>query len=168
MFVELMPLLIGRTVVITVAREDEKTVRVCVIPKAKDGETPALSTPLSYTGTPEELDAELGKYLASYFECHTQLGSTLAQAKAEMEAASKAAQEEARKKTAERSKKVAEKSAAKAEGAPAASTPTAPAATMTLFSGSQPSIASADATTATAAGGGREKEGGIETCKLVL
>jgi hypothetical protein len=50
---------------------------------------------------PEELDAELGKHLAGYVECHTQLGSTLAQAKAEMEAAAKAAQEEARRKAAE-------------------------------------------------------------------
>jgi PRTRC genetic system protein E len=159
-FIELMPLLAGRTVVITVAREDEKTVRVWVIPKAKDDENRALSTPLGYTGTPEELDAELGKHLASYVECHTQLGSTLAQAKAEMEAASKAAQEEARKKADERSKKVAEKSVARAEGAPAASTPTAPAATMTLFGGSQPIAASADAATATAAGGVGEKQGG--------
>jgi PRTRC genetic system protein E len=77
---------------ITVAREDEKTLRVNVIPKrVKEDENPALSTPLSYTGTPEELDAELGKHLASYVECHAQLGSTLAQAKAEMEAAAKAA-----------------------------------------------------------------------------
>ena len=112
MFVELMPLLAGRTVMITVAREDEKTVRVCVIPKkVKEDDNPALTTPLSYTGTPEELDAELGKHLASYVECHTQLGSTLAQAKAEMEAAAKAAQEEARKKNAERNKKSAEKAA---------------------------------------------------------
>ena len=99
MFVELMPMLAGRTVLITVARENDKTVRVCVIPKkVKEDDNPALTTPLSYTGTPEELDAELGKHLASYVECHTQLGSTLAQAKAEMEAAAKAAQEEARKK----------------------------------------------------------------------
>jgi len=112
MFVELMPLLAGRTVMITVAREDEKTVRVCVIPKkVKEDDNPALTTPLSYTGAPEELDAELGKHLASYVECHTQLGSTLAQAKAEMEAAAKAAQEEARKKNAERNKKSAEKAA---------------------------------------------------------
>ena len=70
--------------------------RVNVIPKKlREDENPALTTPLSYTGTPEELDAELGKHLASYVECHTQLGSTLAQAKAEMEAAAKAAQEEA-------------------------------------------------------------------------
>jgi hypothetical protein len=30
-FIEPMPLLAGRTVLITVAREDEKTIRVCVI-----------------------------------------------------------------------------------------------------------------------------------------
>jgi PRTRC genetic system protein E len=161
-FIELMPLLAGRTVVITVAREDEKTVRVWVIPKAKDDENRTLSTPLGYTGTPEELDAELGKHLASYVECHTQLGSTLAQAKAEMEAASKAAQDEARKKAAERSKKVVEKSVAKAETASAPLTPTAPAATMTLFGGSQPIAASADATMATAGGGVSAKEGGAE------
>lgn len=100
MFVEVMPLLAGRTVMLTVAREDDKTLRVNVIPKrVKDDENPALTTPLSYTGTPEELDAELGKHLASYVDCHTQLGSTLAQAKAEMEAAAKAAQDEARKES---------------------------------------------------------------------
>ena len=123
MFVELMPLLAGRTVLITVAREDEKTVRVCVIPKkVKEDDHPALTTPLSYTGTPEELDAELGKHLTSYVECHAKLGSTLAQAKAEMEAAAKAAQEEVRKKAAERNRKSAEKAPASASGA----TPEAP------------------------------------------
>ena len=30
MFVELMPLLAGRTVMITVAREDDKAVRICI------------------------------------------------------------------------------------------------------------------------------------------
>jgi PRTRC genetic system protein E len=65
-FVELMPMLAGRTVMITVAREDDKTLRLHIIPKkVKDDENPALSTPLSYTGTPEELDAELGKHAAS-------------------------------------------------------------------------------------------------------
>jgi predicted RNase H-like HicB family nuclease len=76
---------------------------------------------LSYTGTPEELDAERGKHLASYVECHTQLGSTLAQAKAEVEAAAKAVLEEAREKTAERNKKSAEKGAVAAGSNPAPS-----------------------------------------------
>ena len=94
MFVELMPLLAGRTVMITVARVDDKTLRVNVIPTTKSGENenPALTTPLSYTGTPEELDAELAKQLASYVECHRELRSTLAQAKAGMDAAAKVAQ----------------------------------------------------------------------------
>src|SRR5437870_8147317 len=107
-----------------------------VIPKKlKDDESPALTTPLSYTGTPEELDAELGKHLASYVECHTQLGSTLAQAKSEMEAAAKAAQEEAKRKAAERGKKAADKPATSAGSTPATSAPTPAAATMTLFEG---------------------------------
>jgi len=140
-FVELMPLLAGRTVMITVAREDEKTLRVNVIPKkSREDENPALTTPLSYTGTPEELDAELGKHLASYVECHAQLGSTLAQAKAEMEAAAKAAQDEARKKTAERNKKPAEKTVAAADSTPAtpAQAVDGAAGSNTLFGGPTP------------------------------
>ena len=134
MFVELMPLLAGRTVMITVARVDDRTLRVNVIPtKTLENENAALTTPLSYTGTPEELDRELGKQVAGYVEAHQQLGSTLAQVKAEMDAASKAEQEEAKRKAAERSKKASD---SKAEKIPApvpqpASPP--PAATMTLF-----------------------------------
>jgi hypothetical protein len=51
MFVELMPLLAGRTVLITVAKVDDKTLRVNVIPHGKADDNPALSTPLTYTGT---------------------------------------------------------------------------------------------------------------------
>jgi len=134
-FVELMPLLAGRTVMITVAREDDKTLRVNVIPTTKSGatENPALTTPLSYKGTPEELDADLGKQLASYVECHRALGSTLASAKAEMDAAAKTAQEEARKKAEERRKKAPEKAADNSAGpVPAPSAP-GPAATPSLF-----------------------------------
>ena len=71
MFGELMPLLAGRTVMTTVARENDKTLRVNVIPTTKSGvsENPALTTPLSRTGTSEELDAELGHELADYGEC---------------------------------------------------------------------------------------------------
>ena len=127
MFVELMPLLVGRTVMITVSREDDKTLRVNVIPTTKSGENenPALTTPLSYTGTPEELDAELGKQLASYVECHQALGSTLAAAKAEMDAVAKAAQEEARRKTEERRKKAAEKPAENSTAPPPCRAPSA-------------------------------------------
>jgi PRTRC genetic system protein E len=105
LFVELMPLLAGRTVLITVAQVDDKTLRVNVIPtQAKADENRALTTPLTYTGSPEELDAELGKHLAGYVQTHQQTASTLAEAKATMEAAAKAAQEEARRKAEERKK----------------------------------------------------------------
>ena len=93
MFVELMPLLKERTLLITVARVDEK-VKVNVIPaKVKEGEDHALTTPLSFTGSAEELDSELGRHLASYVDSHLALGSTLAEAKAEMDAAAKAARQ---------------------------------------------------------------------------
>src|SRR6266851_3018858 len=88
-----MPMLKERTLLITVARLDEK-LKVNVIPtKAKEGEDQALTTPLSYTGSAEELDAELGKHLASYVDSHIALGSTLAEAKAEMDASAKAARQ---------------------------------------------------------------------------
>src|ERR1019366_468335 len=74
-----MPMLKERTLLITVARLEEK-LKVNVIPtKTKEGEDQALTTPLSYTGSAEELDVELG--------------STLAEAKAEMDAAAKAARQ---------------------------------------------------------------------------
>jgi PRTRC genetic system protein E len=107
MFVELMPLLAGRTVLITVAKLDDRTLRVNVIPAlAKADENPALTTPLTYTGPPEELDAELGKHLAGYVQTHQQTASTLAEAKATMEAAAKVAQEEAKRKAEERRKAI--------------------------------------------------------------
>ena len=86
MFVELMPLLAGRTVLITVAKVDDKTLRVNVIPtKAKADENPALTTPLTYTGPREELDSQLGKHLAGCVQTHQQTASTLAEAKATLE-----------------------------------------------------------------------------------
>ncbi len=105
MFTELMPLLAGRTVLITVARESDTTVRATVIPKrAKEGENAVLATPLSFVGTPEELDRDFAKELTAYVDTHQQLSSTLARAKATMEAAAKAAQEEAKRKADERRK----------------------------------------------------------------
>src|ERR1039458_3281111 len=122
MFVELMPLLATRTVLITVAKLDENTLRVNVIPDGKPDDNPVLSTPLTYTGSPEELDAGLGKHLAGYVQIHQQTASTLAEAKATMEAAAKAAQEEAKRKAEERKKatqKLPEKGTAATAAEPA-------------------------------------------------
>ena len=130
MFVELMPLLAGRTVLITVAKVDDKTLRVNVIPHGKADENPALTTPLTYTGPPEELDAQLGKHLASYVQTHQQAASTLAEAKATLEAAAKVAQEEAKRKAEER-KKATQKPSATATPAPSAPAEPVPASAST-------------------------------------
>jgi PRTRC genetic system protein E len=133
-FVELMPLLKERTLLITVARIEQK-LKVNVIPtKAKDGDDQALTTPLSYTASAEELDAELGKHLASYVASHTQLGSTLAEAKAEMEAAAKAARQKT--KASQQSGKATDHTLPKVETpAPASSN----AVTPSLFGPQPPS-----------------------------
>ena len=104
MFIELLLLLAARTVLITVAKVDDHTLRVNVIPHAKAGENSALATPLTYTGPPEELDAETGEQLAGYVETHQPTASALAAAKAALEAAAKAAQQEAKRKAEERKK----------------------------------------------------------------
>jgi PRTRC genetic system protein E len=92
-FVELVPLLKDRTVLMTVASIDGK-LKVNLIPtKTKEGEQEALTTPLSFTGSAEELDAELGGHFASYVHSHVELHNTLAEAKAEMDAAAKAARQ---------------------------------------------------------------------------
>jgi PRTRC genetic system protein E len=104
-FAELMPLLKQLTLLITVARIDDRLKVNVILSKAKDGEEPAMTTPLSYTASAEELDAELGKHLASYVDSHMQLGSTLVEAKAEMDAAARAARQRA--KTSQQSSKPA-------------------------------------------------------------
>lgn len=138
MFTELMPLLAERTVLITITRESDSAIRAAVVPKRiKESDNPALSTPLTVTGTPEELDRELPRALPEYVETHQRLSITLAQAKAEMEAAAKAAQEEAKRKSDERRKakspSASSSAPASAEATPPATTEPAPPASPNLF-----------------------------------
>jgi PRTRC genetic system protein E len=139
-FTEIMPLLTERAVLITVARESGTTIRATVVPKRNsESENAALSTPLSFVGTPEELDREFADELTAYIDTHRQLGSTLAQAKATMEAAAKAAQEEAKSKADEkrkaRSATFAPGPAPSTEPAASASRNPALGTTSSLFSG---------------------------------
>jgi PRTRC genetic system protein E len=79
---------------------------VNVIPqKLKDGENVALTTPLTVTGTAEELDRELPATIVGFVSAHLELRNTLDRAKAEMDAAAKTAQAEARSKTKSPAKK---------------------------------------------------------------
>jgi len=99
MFKELAPYLRQRAVLLTVTHLEEDQIRVNVIPqKLKDGENAALTTPLSVTGTAEELDRELPSTIVNFVSAHLQLKNSLDRAKEEMDAAAKAAQAEAHSK----------------------------------------------------------------------
>ena len=101
MFSELMPLLRKRRLLLTLSLIEGETIRATVVPqKVSETEDNAITTPLAITGTAKELDRELPGQLVDFVGTHLQLQSTLATAKAEMDAAAKAAREEARKKAA--------------------------------------------------------------------
>lgn len=120
MFKELAPYLRQRAVLLTVTRLEEDQIRVNVIPqKLKDGENAALTTPLTVTGTADDLDRDLPATLVDFVASHLQLKNTLERAKNEMDAAAKAAQADARNK----SKTTATKVAPKPETAKPAETP---------------------------------------------
>jgi PRTRC genetic system protein E len=99
LFKDLLPLLRQRTVLMTVAALDDGNLRVNIIPRQTgESENKALCTPLSVTGTAEELDAELPKAIVEFVAAHLTLKDSLAQTKAEMDAADKAAKEDAKNK----------------------------------------------------------------------
>jgi PRTRC genetic system protein E len=117
MFKELVPILRSRAVLMTATALDDDQIRVNVVPKKmKDGDHDALTTPLSVTGTAEELDAQLGSTLVGFVASHLQMKNALEKANADMDAATKTAQAEARAK----SKTPASKTPAKGEPTSAA------------------------------------------------
>jgi PRTRC genetic system protein E len=88
MFQQLVPLLRQRSVLLTVTLLEADLVRVNVMPKKlADGENTALTTPMSFTGTAEELDSQLPSALVSFVASHLDLENTLEKAKEEMAAA---------------------------------------------------------------------------------
>jgi len=100
MFKELVPILRNRAVLMTATALDDDQIRVNVVPKKmKDGDHDALTTPLSVTGTAEELDTQLAATLVGFVASHLQMKNALEKAKADMDAATKAAQVEARAKS---------------------------------------------------------------------
>ena len=99
MFRELMPILEGRTLMLTLSRVDDVTIRVCVIPKRvkEDAGENALCTPLTVTGTVDELDQNFAAQLNSYTSAVVKLGSNLAEIEATHRAAMKAVEDEKKK-----------------------------------------------------------------------
>jgi PRTRC genetic system protein E len=98
-FVQLMPMLAERTVMLVITKTGEQHLSVSVIPKKmKDGENTALLTPLCCTGTAEELDRELPAQLRDFVAGHIALVNNLAEIERERQEAEKAAREEAKKR----------------------------------------------------------------------
>jgi PRTRC genetic system protein E len=137
MFKELLPVLRDRAVLLTVTLVETDQIRVNVVPKKlKDGDNDALTTPLSVTGTAEDLDAELSSTIVGFVGSHLQMKNTLEKAKAEMDAASKTAQAEARAKSKSPTKTVPPKTETTQPVAtvkPAESVKPAPQKTASLF-----------------------------------
>ena len=157
MFKELAPYLRQRAVLLTVTHIEDDQIRVNVIPqKLKDGENIALTTPLTVTGTADELDQDLPATLVNFVSAHLELRNTLDRATAEMNAAAKTAQAEARSKA----KTMAKKEPPKPETTtpidspkPAQPVKEEPSRTASLFDAPAPS-----ATTATSATQSDEEE----------
>ena len=74
MFQELMPLLAQRALLLTISRINVDEISVGVIPQrlkpSETDENSALTTPLSISGTPKELDEELPKQLVEFVGGH--------------------------------------------------------------------------------------------------
>ena len=98
-FVQLMPMLGDRTLMLIVSKVDDQHLTLSVVPKRmKEGENATLTTPLCCTGTPEELDRDLPAQLRDFGAGHVALSNNLAQIQREREEAEKAAREELKKK----------------------------------------------------------------------
>lgn len=133
MFTELKALLERRSLTITVAAVHEDQIRVNVIPHCRPEDTKvngqisyshkdhvaripeaavkALTTPISLTGTAEEIDSRLSAVLLEFVESHTQLQGSFDRASMEIAEAAKAIDE--RNKARLKSKAASSKSEAK-------------------------------------------------------
>lgn len=121
MFRELMPLIEHRPLSITVAALSGGRIRVNVVPQMleKDGKVndkvgysnkdkiakvpesamTALTTPLSLTGTAEEIDQSLAEALTQFVQSHGRLQHTLDEAREQIAEAVRAAEERDKSKT---------------------------------------------------------------------
>lgn len=107
MFTELMPLLKQRAVIMTISDVGDGLLRINVIPRKVEGgtdENTALTSPLCITGSPDELDQELPRQLASFSESILKTATNLDEVKAQHAAAVKALEAENRKKLDEKRK----------------------------------------------------------------
>src|ERR1039457_6601095 len=100
MFVELLPILRNRPLMLTLALAGDNAILVNVIPrrvKDSDSGDDALTTPLTVTGAPDELDREFAGQLVGFTDAFVKLGSNLAEIEAAHATAVKAVEAEKKK-----------------------------------------------------------------------
>jgi PRTRC genetic system protein E len=132
MFTELKKLIAKRSLTITVAVLDNEQIRVNVVPHARLADSKvneqikysnksevasvpeeaitALTTPISITGTAEEIDTKFPAILSQYVDSHVQLQETLDRASSEIAEAVKTIDERNKAKTKDKTVKKEEKS----------------------------------------------------------
>jgi PRTRC genetic system protein E len=100
MFAELLPILRNRALMITVGLMNDEAIRVHVIPKQVKNDDPgdcALTSPLTVTGTAEELDRDFAAQLVGFTNSFVKLGSNLSEIEASHATAVKAVEAEKKK-----------------------------------------------------------------------
>jgi len=121
LFQGLAPLLVNRTVIMTVAADGKGLLTLNVIPKkVKDDESDALTTPLCITASPEELDRDLAAQLREFTDVHAKTATNIQQVKDELAAAEKAEREAADERRAKKAKAKVVPPAAVADSKPEA------------------------------------------------
>jgi PRTRC genetic system protein E len=105
LFQGLAPLLVNRTVIMTVAADGKGLLTLNVIPKkVKDDESDALTTALCITASAEELDRDLPAQLREFTDVHAKAASNIQKVKDELAAAEKAEREAADERRAKKLK----------------------------------------------------------------
>ena len=105
LFQGLAPLLVNRTVIMTVAADGKGLLTLNVIPKkVKDDESDALTTALCITASAEELDRDLAAQLREFTDVHAKAATNIQQVKDELAAAEKAEREAADERRAKKTK----------------------------------------------------------------
>jgi PRTRC genetic system protein E len=150
MFTELLPLLKDRTLMLIIAGISDKTLRVNVIPQRKSGKENdaaenAFTSPLTITGTAEELDREFAQQIGGYRASLDHLKSNLGEIESAHAAAVKTIEEE-RKKELNSKRKASGTTVKAASRIDSETTPApapAPANGKPVFGSKAPSAASA-------------------------
>src|SRR5258708_21160686 len=103
LFQGLAPLLVNRTVIMTVAADGKGLLILNVIPKkVRDDESDALTTALCITASAEELDRDLPAQLREFTDVHAKAATNIQKVKDELAAAEKAEREAADERRAKK------------------------------------------------------------------